>query len=328
MALHDTETPRHQAAITLPAEGAVRVGPILGLPRLLTEQGIDADATIRTQGCDPTLFDNADNTLPFDVVGRLLVQTAAVTGCPHPGLEVCGHWGSEALGILGRTARLAPDLGASLRCVVRSLHLHDRGAVPYLWTGQGQAVLGYSFYSTDIRGTAHIYDTALTIGYNLIRELVGPQWRAREIRHFRDHSPGLGPFHDRFGTRVRFGAPQVAIVFPAADLKRPLASADPRLFAAALLELASLDAGIGGGVAHRVRRELLRRLASGSDSTAAVSTVSRESASSPPFNGAGSPAQATRTTHNVTRATPNGRRRILADMVALGYSATQQGIIR
>lgn len=184
-------------------------------------------------------------------------------GFPYPGLRVCQHWGSEALGIVGRSARVAPDLGSALRCVVRSLHLHDRGAVPYLWTGHDQAVFGYSFYCTDVMGTAHIYDTALAIAHNLVRELVGPEWRARELRHFRYQSEHLGPFRDLFDARLRFGAPQAAIVFPTADLERPLASADPRRFSAALIELASLNGRSGGGLAQQVRRELLRLLASG-----------------------------------------------------------------
>jgi AraC-like DNA-binding protein len=263
MATQDADPPRYQAAVGLPTEGAVRIGPIMGLPRLLTEHGIDADATIRSLGCDPALFADADNSLPFAVVGLLLAQTAAVTGCRYPGLQVCQHWGTEALGVVGRTVRLAPDLGSALRCLIRSLHLHDRGAVPYLWTSHEQAVFGYTFYCSDVIGTAHIYDTALAIGFNLISELAGPEWRATEVRHFREQSTDLKPFREQFVARVQFGAPLAAIVFPKSDLKLPLAGADPDRYAAALVELAALDTRSGDGIAHKVRRELLRLLASG-----------------------------------------------------------------
>lgn len=263
MSAHDVNPPRRQTVVAPPIDGAVRMGPIMGLPRLLIEHGVDADATIRAYGCDPALFADADNSLSFDMVGGLLARAAAVTGCPYPGLQVCQPGGGEALGIVGRTARLAPDLGAALRCVVRSLHLHDRGAVPYLRADSDQAVFGYSFYSTGVMGTAHIYDTALAIAYDLIRELVGQDWRASEVRHFRDPSDVVSPFRDLFAARLRFGASQAAIVFPAADLKRPLASADQQRFRAALIDLASLDVRNGGSLAQQVRRELLRLLAAG-----------------------------------------------------------------
>ena len=237
----------------------MRMAPVSGLPGLLSAQGLDADAVIRDQGCDPTLFNDPDNTIAFGAIGRLLAHAATVTACRYPGLELGRHCSIEALGAVGRATRLAPNVGSALRCLILHMHLHDRGAVPYLWTTDEQAVFGYTLYCADVVGTEQIYDGALAISHNIIHELVGPGWCASEVRFFRHPPDDQAPFRAHFGRRLRFGMQQAAIVFPAADLGRPSASADPDRYAAALRDLHSLDASYGGGLTDRVRR-LLRRL--------------------------------------------------------------------
>jgi AraC-like DNA-binding protein len=147
--------------------------------------------------------------------------------------------------------------------LILNLHLHDRGAVPYLWTSDGQAMFGYFIYCPYAVGTEQIYDLALAIGHNIMEELAGRSWRATEIRLFRDPPEDARPFREAFRADLRFGAEQAAVVFPAADLARPCVSADPERYASALRDLESLDSTAGGGLANKVRRVLLRLLATG-----------------------------------------------------------------
>jgi len=236
------------------------MAPLCGLPQLLSDHGLDADAVIRAQGCNPLLFRDPDNTIAFSALGRLLAHAAEVTGCRYPGLELGRHWGIDALGVVGRTARLAPDVGSALRCLILNLHLHDRGAVPYLWTDGEQSMFGYSLYCTEVVGTEHIYDTALAIGHNIMQEFAGPGWHATKVLFHRAPPANATPFRQHFSAPLRFGAYRAAIVFPAADLKRPSPTADPNKYAVALRDLESLDVLSGGGLADKVRRLLLRLL--------------------------------------------------------------------
>jgi AraC-like DNA-binding protein len=239
------------------------MAPVSGLPGFLSDRGLDADAVIREQGCDPALFSDPNSTIAFSAVGRLLGHVATITDCRYPGLELGRHWGIEALGAVGRAARLAPDVGSALRCLVLHMHLHDRGAVPYLWTSDEQAMFGYTLYCADVVGTEHIYDGALAISHNIVHALAGPGWCATEVRFFRDPPEDQAPFRAHFGRRLRFGTRQAAIVFPAADLSRPSASADPDRYAAARRDLDALDASYGGGLPDKVRRLLRRLMVSG-----------------------------------------------------------------
>jgi hypothetical protein len=92
--------PCRLAEFGLVTDGVLRMAPLLGLPRVLADHGLDADAVIREGGCDPALFDDPDNMIGFAAVGRLLAHTAAVTGFPYPGLELGRRSGLDTLGAL------------------------------------------------------------------------------------------------------------------------------------------------------------------------------------------------------------------------------------
>lgn len=253
----DSTTPCRLAEFGLARDGAIVMAPLLHLPEVLSDYGLDADAMIREAGCDPALFRDPDNTIDFVAVGRLLVHTAAVTGYPFPGLEVGRRSGLDAAGPLGPALRRAPDLGTALRAMILFFHLHTRGAVPSLWEGGSQAMFGYTIYCPDIAGTDHIYDGALAIIFNVIKELVGEGWKATEVRLFRDTPTDAEAFRRHFRTRLRFGVERAVIVFPVTDLARPPADADPLAYAQALHDLKEMEASSD---ARLLRNQLLRLL--------------------------------------------------------------------
>ncbi|MEA3642045.1 MAG: AraC family transcriptional regulator ligand-binding domain-containing protein [Lamprobacter sp.] len=251
------------AALGLPAEGMVRMAVVRDLPGLMAREGLDPDVVIRALGCHPELFDDVDNTIAFRSVGRLLEHVAATTACAYPGLALGRQSGLDVAGPVGRATRLAPTLGAGLRLLMLYLHLHDRGAVPYLCVDGQQARFGYTLWCTDVVGTDHIYDGALAIASNMIAELCGPDWRASEVRFFRQEPTDIAAFQQHFKAPLRFAAQQAAILFPASDLKRPCASADAVQYAKAKSDLESLGSLYGPGFLDKVRRVILRLLVSG-----------------------------------------------------------------
>ena len=258
-----TSTPCRLAALGFPPAGAVRMAPVCGLPELLAASGVDANGFIRQHGCDPALFTDPNNTIALNTIGRLLADTAATTGCAYPGLALGRGKGLEVVGAIGRAMRAAPDIGTALRTMILHMHLHERGSVPYTWIAGGQALFGYTLCCADLVGIDHIYDGAVAISLNFLRELAGPGWRATEVRMFRDPPQDIAPFREHFQVPLRFNAEHAAVVFPAADLKRRCAGADPELYGKALSELAFLDAEAGSGLADKVSRVLMRLLVTG-----------------------------------------------------------------
>jgi len=265
MKKRDSILPCRLAEFGLVSEGALRMAPLLGLPRLLADHGVDADAEIRAVGCDPALFANPENTINFAAVGRLLAHAAEVTGYPYPGLELGRHAGLDVLGALGEAVQLAPDLGTALCDLMLHFHLHDRGAIPSLWEFDGRAMFGYTLYCPGVPGTEHIYDTALAISRNVLSELAGKEWKIAEVHLFREPPADKEPFRRHFRAPLRFGAEHAAIVFPAADLARPLPRADLSAYAKALRDLETVEGESDAIlISKKVRRVLYRIFIAGS----------------------------------------------------------------
>ena len=258
-------TPCRLAELGLVTEGAVRLAPLLGLPRLIADCGLDPDVVIREVGCDPTLFSNPENTIDYAAVGRLLAHTAALTGQPYPGLELGRRLGLGVLGVLGETLRFAPNLGTALRAMLLHFHLHDRGAVPSLWESNGNAMFGYTLFCPEAIGTVHIYDAAMVISRNILSELTDKQWEITEVQLYRDPPKQVQPFRQSFRTRLRFGAEHSAVVFPSADLARPLPRADAGAFAEGLRAMEDLERSTDANLLrNKVHRLLHRMLITGS----------------------------------------------------------------
>ena len=244
-------------------DGSLRMAALLGLPQFLADHGLDPDAEIRRTGCDPALFKDPENTIDFTAIGRLFEHTVAVTGHSFPGFELTRHLGLDVLGLPGKAIRFAPDLGTALSTLIRAFHLHDRGAIPFLRTNHQEATFGYTIHITDVPGVNHIYDGALAIAQNVFTELIGANWRAREVHFVRGKPAKIHPYRQHFRTQLVFDAEQALIVFPFADLARPVATANPSAFLKAQEELERMDELIGDGLTSKVLRLLHRHFVAG-----------------------------------------------------------------
>ncbi|WPL16564.1 Virulence-regulating protein VirS [Thiorhodovibrio winogradskyi] len=256
------------AALGLASNGMVRIRGA-GFAATDGPRVLDPDAVIRGCGCRPEWFSDPDNTIAFSAVGRLLAYVATNTACAYPGLALGQGSGLDVAGVVGRAMRLAPTVVAALRTLILHLHLHDRGAIPYLCVDGQQARFGYTLWCSDVVDTDHFYDGALAIAWNMIRELAGPDWQASEVRLFREPPADSASFREHFRAPLCFGAQQAAVVFPAADLKRPCLDADAPAYAKAKSDLESLGAISDLGLADEVRLVLLRLLVAGSCGTRA-----------------------------------------------------------
>jgi AraC-like DNA-binding protein len=259
----DSGLQQPSSPLALVAEGNVRVAPILGLPQLLADAGLDPDQVIAAAGIDPNLFDDAENTIAFADLGRLLARCATRTECPHLGLLIGQRTGLDALGLVGRVAACCPDVGCALQTIILYLHLHDRGAIPSLWVSGDRAVFAYTIFQPDVPGIDQIYDGAVAISYNLLQQLIGPGWEAEEVRLHRPRPADVEPYRRHFNTRVSFGAEHAAVVFASAWLARPLPGADAAAQQGLMQEIEALEARGAGDLPTQLRRVLRRLLIGG-----------------------------------------------------------------
>lgn len=240
------------------------MAPILVLPRLLAEMGADPAALIAEAQLDLALFDDPENTIAFAELGRFLELCAARASCPHLGLLIGEHSGLQVLGVVGKLAACSKDLGSALRNIILYLHLHDRGAVPALILGGERAVFAYVIHESDALGTEIIYDAALLIACNILRDLAGPGWEPVEVCLTRPPPARIGPYRRCYRAPVRFGAEQNAVVFDAGWLTHPLGGSDSSAQECLLREIDRLEAEGSGSLAAQLRRILFRLFISGS----------------------------------------------------------------
>jgi AraC-like DNA-binding protein len=225
--------------------------------------GVDPGPLIAEAGLDATLFDDPENTIAYADAGRLLALCAERSGCGHLGLVVGETLGPEVLGDVGRLAQSSPDVGCALRGIILHLHLHDRGAVPALWICGDQAALAFTIHEPDVPGTEHIYDLAIAITYNTVKTLAGASAEPSEVRLYRPRPRDIGPYRHLFRTRLRFGADQAAVIFPASWLGHPLAGSDQRVHQEMMQSIDRLEAQSSGDLAARLKRTIYRMLIGG-----------------------------------------------------------------
>lgn len=260
-----------QAAVV--TDGAVRAGPLAGIPQLLRDLGQDPAAVFAAADFDLRVLEDPENTVSFTAAGRLLDTCVQATDCPHFGLLVGQQNGLESLGLVGMLAHHSPTLEHALRNIVLNLHLHDRGAVPTLSTGDSEASLGYIIYQPGVTSTAQIYDLSAALGYNALRTLCGPRWQARSVLLPHARPPDPAPYRRVFALTPSFDAEKMALVFAAEWLRHPLPDADPILYQVLQRRANELSAKIYHDLASRVRRIACNLIHCGSGSLASAAEV-------------------------------------------------------
>lgn len=261
--------PRPTSDLVMSKVGEVRVGPIMAIPAVLREFGVKPRRAFSVAGIDPRIFQDPDNRIPIEEVGRLLEASIELTGCGHFGVLVGERFDLRAFGALGHLLRNSASVGDALRCLLLHLHMHDRGAAPVLFApNPSSVILGYSVYRSATPAIPQIYDAAVAIGYKILRELCGRSWKPQSVQFSYRKPSNTEPYRRIFQSPVRFGAEVSGIVFPAFHLGRPIAEADPilhNILATAMENEASLRMSLGEKV-----QEILPQMVLGGTFTANV----------------------------------------------------------
>ncbi len=217
-------TPRQPPAPT-PAD--VRLGPLLAVPALIREAGIDPAPLLAACGLAELTFDDAENRVPFAAAARMLQDAARATGREDFGLIVGQRAGADSLGVLSLLMQRAATVGDALQGLARHISLQDRGAVVYVATNRpGMMALGYAVHDDATPGLGIIYDLAMTLALAVLRGLCGPQWCALEVRLPHSHPKQAGLWRRHFGAPVVFDATGAEVWFDARWQQQPPPLAD------------------------------------------------------------------------------------------------------
>ncbi len=236
--------------------GWARVGPLCSIPGLLREHRLEPAAVLAQAGVPPNFFDDPDQVVDYREAGLALSGCAAATGCAHFGLLVGQRCSLAGLGLVGRLAGSATDVGTALRAVARYFPLFDRGAVLTVRVTGEECSLVFGILPASMPGADQLYDTAIAIAFNTLRVLCGNIWRPSLVTLPHKAPPDVRPFRTYFGAKIRFDAAEAAIVFERSWLARPVSRSNMAEHLLLLDHAARMEAIIAMKIAERVHRHL------------------------------------------------------------------------
>ena len=256
-----------------PVEGVVRVGPLVSIPVILGDFGIDTQAVLADAGLGPLTIDDPDNLVSYSARARLMGACVKKTGCQHFGLLVGMQGGGKSLGLIGYLAQNAADVETGLDIICKYFHLHATGAAVILSKGRGQAFLGYEIYQRRIEYIEQIEDGAMAMAYNILRTLCGRQWKPTEVCFSHRKPADVKPFAKYFDAPLRFDSERNGIYFDRKWLKHPVEGADPELFRLLQKQLEQAEQQAELDFPQQVLRVLYAQLMSGDTSADAVAAA-------------------------------------------------------
>jgi AraC-like DNA-binding protein len=243
-----------------------RIGPLQAVPAVLEQHGVDPDEFFAQVGIAPMLFEDADNFVANVDVGRLLCACVERTGCRHFGLLVGQATSLASLGFLGTLARHAPDVGSALRAINRYLGLNNSVGVATLSEHGNMAMWSYAIYEPGLPGADQVYQCALALACNVLRELCGRQWVPQEVLLPCARPRDAQPFRCFFHAPVRFDADHASVVFARSWLAQPVRGANPARHRTLLQYAMAMEARIAEAMPDLVCRVLRRLMLNGSAS--------------------------------------------------------------
>ena len=204
-----------------------RVSNLATLPRLIRELGGEPEAVLLGAGLDPAALDDPDNRIPYAAVVDVLDRAAAYTGCDHFGLLAGRLSHLSNLGLLGTLVRNSPTVGRALEAFTVYQHMNSDGGLVFLLKRGDYADLGYATYHRVLAGAYHLHDAAMATAMNIMTELCGSAWKPYEVFLPHARPRDVAQYRAFFKVVPRFDAEFCALRFPARDLARLVAGADP-----------------------------------------------------------------------------------------------------
>ena len=206
------------------------MGAAASVLEAVAKRGGSAERVLRAAGLSARELLDPDHFV--DLEKMLVLQDAAAreVGDDTLGLTLALTYNADRLGVLAYALLNAPTVGVALRNLERYAHTLLQGVRVVIERRGSECVAGYDIPVGDRELRRQNAEGASVISLEVMRRLVGPEWRPRRVE-FGHRKPDDLTQHNRvFGVPLRFEAEHsFALVFDAAELDRPVQGADTRI---------------------------------------------------------------------------------------------------
>ena len=171
-----------------------------------------------------------ERRIPLDKYFALVDLVAEVVDDPCFGIHFGAAHAFETAGVFNYIVQNSPNVGAAIANGVRYLRLIIDAAELSVEFAGSRACLVYRMTDPRIVPSRHFTELVIAYGVKGMRVIVDDAgWAPREIR-FRHTPPAdLSPYERLFGTTLRFGQEEDALVFDRSLLSQPIHTADLQL---------------------------------------------------------------------------------------------------
>lgn len=241
------------------ARPLARYAAIHGYIDLGESLGIDSIKLLRDAGLDPAGMNVQDRWVPAAAISRVLEASATAAQREDFALLLAQHRRFSNLGPLSVSIRESPDARSAFETLIRYQHMYNEALHVRLSERRDLTTLIVDYDTKTDVGTRQALELATTVGYQLLRTILGDSWRPVAVC-FQHGPPSDASTHRKvFDSDVRFNQHFTGIVATTADLRKPNRMSDPmmRSYASALLE--SVETADPPTVLTRVR-ELIELL--------------------------------------------------------------------
>jgi AraC-like DNA-binding protein len=203
-------------------------GAIHKLVSTLTEVGIDPGPVLAEVALDASVVDDRDARVPIAKLHR--IWDAVLRGSSRADWAVLGaeHYSPGDYGLVGFVAMNSATLGEAVRHVVRYVGLWTDDPSMEL-RNEGTLAVAYRADFVDSPGFRLATEAAPAEILNGARVLTQRRITPREVRFPHPAPRNMSVYESFFGCPVRFGAPDIALVFREEDMALPLPRADEQL---------------------------------------------------------------------------------------------------
>ena len=232
----------------------VRSATLRGYPELAQSLGLDATLMMRRAGLPRSCMDDPETPIDADAVRALLEATAQASGSEDIGLRLAGSRHLSNLGPLSLVLREEPTGLQALETLCRYLRLLNTSLLTRIDQEAELVIIREEVLLAQPASARQSIELAVGVMFRILRDLLGPQWRARRVCFAHRAPRSLGSHHALFGPRVDFNQAFNGIVCDARDLLAQLPRTDPDM---ARYARQYLDRALGhqqAGHAHTVRQ--------------------------------------------------------------------------
>jgi AraC-like DNA-binding protein len=205
----------------------VRSAALTGYVEVARSVGIDPLAQMRVAGLDVRCLGNPDLKIPVLRVHALLEASAQAAGVEDFGLRMAMSRRLSNLGLIALAAREEPTVRDALRCLQRTMHLHNEAIRLDIEEENGVAVLREQVLARVQGPMRQAIELAIGVLYRVVKDFLGDGWSPMAVCFMHGPPRDMTSYRQAFRCSVQFDSVLNGLTCRSRDLDREMAKADP-----------------------------------------------------------------------------------------------------